>query len=459
MSRLRILVLAPDCNPESLANNLMGYQHAEALARYHDVTVVFYASNEEAIRRAPAPFHLEPVRLPWIDALYEWALRRIFKYDYGRQSLTAFVYPRHIAFELRAWRQVRKRVLSGEFDVVLRILPYVSVLPSPFALFLRKGPIPFVIGPVGGGLPWAKGFRQLEKQQQSPGYWIWSLRDMARHVPFARSTYANAAAIIASSSHTYSEFAKHREKLFFVPTEIGVDLARFKELQRARPSRGGKLELIFVGRLIPLKACDIALRGAAQLLRSGAAHFTVVGDGPERESLQQLTKSLGIADAVSFVGWIPQPETLRRLQNADVMVFPSLREIGGGVVFEALALGTVPVVADFGGPGDVVNPQIGYKIPMSNEDDMVLNIESVLTNLAEDRNQLQNLSERGMAYVREHLTWDKRVRVMNDILLWATGRGPKPMLLPPDRATPFVGRKNLRNAESAEAITSHMIQG
>jgi glycosyltransferase involved in cell wall biosynthesis len=450
MSALRILILAPECNPEGITNPLLGYQHAEELARHHEVTVVFHAENLEAVRRGGARFHaIEPIRLPVIDRLYDWAVRRIFKCDYGRMSLTAASYPRHVLFELRAWWQLRRRIRSGDFDVVLRILPYISVLPSPFAWLLRNGPIPFVIGPVSGGLPWTKGFRQLERQKQAPGHWIWSLRGMARHVPFARSTYAHAAAIIAGTSYTYSEFVKYRDKLFLVPTEIGVNPALFKELP-PRPSRGAKLEVMFVGRLIPFKACDIALRGAAPLLRAGGAHFTIVGDGPERESLQNLTKSLGIEDAVSFVGWLPHQETLRQLQKADVMVFPSLREIGGGVVFEALTLGTVPVVADFGGPGDVVNPEVGYKIPMSNEDDMILEIASILRTLAQDRNQLNSLSERGMAYVREHLTWERKVRVMTDILLWATGRGPKPKLQPPGRVTTLVGRNYLRKADTAE---------
>jgi glycosyltransferase involved in cell wall biosynthesis len=124
---------------------------------------------------------------------------------------------------------------------------------------------------------------------------------------------------------------------------------------------------------------------------------------------------------------------MQKLQNADVLVFPSLREIGGGVVFEALTLGAVPVVADFGGPGDLVTPDVGYKLPMTNEDDMVATLESVLKNLAEDRNHLNKLSERGMAFVRENLTWDRKARVMTEILLWATGRGPKPDLEPPRR--------------------------
>src|SRR3989442_2131736 len=162
MSGLRILLLAPDCNPDSISTPLIGYEHAEALARLHTVTLVVRAKNEDAVRRAAAPFHaMEAISSSWLDGLYAWALRRIFKYDYGRQSLTAASYPYHVAFEWRAWRLLRSRILSGDFDVVLRILPVGSVIPSPFAFFLRNGPIPFVIGQLNGGLPEPTDFRQL----------------------------------------------------------------------------------------------------------------------------------------------------------------------------------------------------------------------------------------------------------------------------------------------------------
>jgi glycosyltransferase involved in cell wall biosynthesis len=434
MNPLRILLLAPDTNPESGNTPTIGYRHAEALARLHAVTLVVRGANEEPVRRAGAPFAaIEAIRLPWLEPLYAWAVRRIFKYDYGRQSLTALTYPQQVAFEWRAWRRLQGRIRAGDFDVVLRILPVVSVHPSPFAFFLRNGPIPFVIGPLNGGLPWPKGFRQLDKQRREAGYWVASLRGLYRYLPFARSTYAKAAAIIAGSSHTYSEFATYREKLFFVPGENGIQPSLFKERPRAAPSRDGKLELIFAGRLIPLKACDLALRAAAPLLRNGKARFTIAGDGPERESLQQLTKDLQVEQAVRFVGWLSLADTLAHLQQADVMVFPSLREFGGGVVFEALSLGAVPVVADFGGPGDIVNANVGYKIPLTNEADMILKLESILKRLAEDRTHLETLRHQGMAYAREHLTWEGKALLVTDILLWVTGRGSKPNLEPPER--------------------------
>jgi glycosyltransferase involved in cell wall biosynthesis len=357
----------------------------------------------------------------------------VFKYDYGRQSLTAASYPLQVAFEWRAWRQLRRRIYGGDFDVVLRILPIVPVLPSPFAHFLRKGPIPFVLGPLNGGLPWPEGFPQLDTQRRQPGYWVSRLRGCYRYMPFARSTYQKAAAIIAGSSHTFSEFATYRDKLFFVPGENGLESSLFEARSNAARGKERQLMMVFVGRLIPLKACDIALRGAARLLRAGAAQLTVVGDGPERANLQELAISLGIERAVTFTGWVERADVLKHLAQADVFIFPSLREFGGAVVFEALAMGAVPVVADFGGPGDTVTPEVGYKIGLTNEADFVRKLETVLDRLALDSHHLEMLRQRGMAYAREHLTYEAKARAVSGVLQWVTGNGPKPDLHPPTR--------------------------
>src|SRR5439155_4397382 len=149
MSRLQILVLAPDCSPEQVSIPYVTYRHAAALAQLHDVALVVRSPSEEPVRRAKAPFcTVEVVRMPWLERIYAWCLRRIFRYNYDTQVLTAFGYPFSLAFEWYAWRQLRRRIAAGEFDVVLRILPMTPVLPSPFAFLLRNQRIPFVIGPL-----------------------------------------------------------------------------------------------------------------------------------------------------------------------------------------------------------------------------------------------------------------------------------------------------------------------
>src|SRR6516162_348321 len=246
MSRLRTLVLGPDCNPEGVSIPYVTYSHAAALAELNDVTIVVRSTVEGPVRRAQALFRaIEVVRMPWLERLYAWGFRRIFKSNFASQAVTAFGYPFALAFEWYAWRQLRERILAGEFDVAMRIVPMTAVLPSPFAFFLRKGPIPFVIGPINGGLPFVEGFSQAANQRE----WISRFRDLYRFLPFARSTYRNAAAIIAASSQTYAEFAKYRDKLFFVP-EPGVGRSVCSEDPRS-PQPGEKLQLIFVGGLIP----------------------------------------------------------------------------------------------------------------------------------------------------------------------------------------------------------------
>jgi glycosyltransferase involved in cell wall biosynthesis len=426
MSRLRILVLAPDSNPEGVSIPYVTYSHAAALAQLHDVTLVVKSSVEDPVRRAKALFRaIEVVRMPWLERIHAWSFRRIFRSNFASQAVTAFGYPFALAFEWRAWRQLRHRICAGEFDVVLRLIPMTAVLPSPFAFFLRKGPIPFALGPINGGLPFVKGFSQAESQRE----WISSLRGLYRFLPYARSTYRNAAAIIAASSQTYAEFAEYRDKLFFVP-EPGIGRSLCSDDSRS-PKSGAKLDLIFVGGLIPCKACDLALRAAAPLLRSDLAHFTILGDGPERNRLEQLAKSLAIEKAVSFHGWVSHAEVLRRLRSADVMVFPSVRDFGAGVVFEALATGAVPVVADFGGPGDIIRPEVGYKVPVTNESEFVSQMETILTDLAGNRELLNRLREQGMSYARECLTWDAKAESTTRVLNWAVRRGPKPDLPPP----------------------------
>src|ERR1019366_559093 len=113
MTRLRILALGQDCDPEKVSIPLVTYSHAAALAELHDVTLVARAPVEDALRRAKAPFRdIEVVRMPTLERIFAWSVRRIFKNNYDTQVLTAFSYPFSVAFEWYAWRQLRRRIFA-----------------------------------------------------------------------------------------------------------------------------------------------------------------------------------------------------------------------------------------------------------------------------------------------------------------------------------------------------------
>src|SRR5207247_2346388 len=97
----------------------------------------------------------------------------------------------------------------------------------------------------------------------------------------------------------------------------------------------------------------------------------------------------------------------------------------------ALAMGAVPVVVDFGGPGDIVYPEIGYKVPLTNESDVAAQIERILADISRDPSTLEPLRQRGMRFARENLSWDAKAEAVTQILCWVARRGPKPDLRPP----------------------------
>ncbi len=143
-------------------------------------------------------------------------------------------------------------------------------------------------------------------------------------------------------------------KLTVVPP--GVDLARFHPAAtaegREREVSGPAPELLFVGRLQPLKGPDIALRTLAEVRRTlPAARLRVIGGvsgsgvgvtGPDQ--LRALAAELGVADGLVLEPAVDQSTLAERYRAADVVLVPSRSETFGLVALEAQACG-VPVVA------------------------------------------------------------------------------------------------------------------
>lgn len=136
---------------------------------------------------------------------------------------------------------------------------------------------------------------------------------------------------------------------------VPVDVGRF-----AVPAAARGEGIVYLGRLSGQKRVDLLLRAvhAAGL----TVPVTIVGDGPERATLEALTRSLGLT-TVSFLGTIPDADVPPAIRGAAVAAFPSEREGLGLAAAEALMLGT-PVVAttDGGGVLDLVRDGEGAAV-------------------------------------------------------------------------------------------------
>jgi len=164
---------------------------------------------------------------------------------------------------------------------------------------------------------------------------------------------------------------------------------------RARFGVGGELAIGIVAALETRKGHDVLLHALARLRREGVAlRCLVCGDGSRRAQLENLAQTLGIADAVRFLG--EQRQVADVLAALDVFVLPSRHEGLGVAILEAMAMSLPVVASDVGGIPEIVDAgRTGVLVPC--EDAAAL--AAAIAALDRDRERARRLGEEGRARV------------------------------------------------------------
>jgi glycosyltransferase involved in cell wall biosynthesis len=340
----------------------------------------------------------------------------------GWTTLSALSSLSYYYFEHLVWLRFAERLRAGQFDLVHRLTPLNPVTPSLMATRCRRIGVPFVLGPLNGGVPWPRGFDAARRRERE---WLSYVRGAYRLLPGYRSTLRDAAALIIGSRDTWDQVpASSRARCVYIP-ENAVDPVRFPD-HPPRP-QSARLRVVFLGRLVPYKGPDMLIEAAAPLIRDGRLELTLVGEGPERGNLEQQIRASGVAAGVRLTGWVNQTEVHRHLAEADVMAFPSIREFGGAVALEAMISGAVPIVMNYGGTGELVTASTGYLLDMGNRSAIIEQLRSVLGKVAADPAQLVPRRRAGVRRVRNRFTWLAKAAQVREVYRWVLGgRADKP---------------------------------
>lgn len=421
--RPRVLIIAEAANPEWASVPLVGWSLANALAELVDAHVVTQVRNRGALERAG---WREGEQFTSIDSevvarpayLAGEALRRLT--GLGWTATTAFAAPPYYYFERLVWRRFGDDLRAGRFDLVHRITPLTPTIPSLVARRCSAAGVPFVWGPINGGVAWPREFAEVRRRE---GEWLSYVRNLHRLLPGYGSTRRNAAAILIGSRATWEHLVGHHERCVYVP-ENGIDPTRLPE--RGRAPAAPPLRVGFVGRLVPYKGADMLLEAVSPLVRSGRIVVDIVGDGPQRAQLEGQIRAEGIAHGVTLHGWLTHRAVQEVLGRCHALGFPSVREFGGGVVLEAMAMGVVPIVVDYAGPAELVTDGTGYRVPLGRRHQIVGGFRELLGRLAADPAGLGEMGARAQRRISALFTWQAKARQVEAVYRWVLGRGPKP---------------------------------
>jgi len=132
----------------------------------------------------------------------------------------------------------------------------------------------------------------------------------------------------------------------------GVDISKFKKLSPKGFLKKYNLDekdirLLFIGRLHPEKNVKVLIESLPYVSKKfDKFHLNIVGVGHQREYLEKLAEELGVKDKITFFGKLSEKDLIASYNACDIFVLPSIAELEGMVVLEAMACGKPIIIAD-----------------------------------------------------------------------------------------------------------------
>jgi len=273
-----------------------------------------------------------PMRMPGLWELKDWTdIAEVTSFSFGQ-------FPEPLAFSLRAWRHLRRRV--GEFDLV-----HDNQCLGYGLLGIQQAGLP-VLATVHHPITVD---RRLELEHAEGWYKRLTLRRWYSFTNMQTRVVQRLPRIVTVSENSFRDIAADHDvdpnKMAIVP--VGVDVDLFRPLPDVAP---------IPGRLITTASADVTMKGLSYLLEALAklrterpeTHLVVIGKRKAGGRSDETIRQLGLEDAVEFVTGVPEQRIIELYSEAELAVVPSLYEGFSLPAIEAMSCGT-PLIATSGG--------------------------------------------------------------------------------------------------------------
>lgn len=327
-----------------------------------------------------------------------------------RLSYFTFGFVLRVMTQLIQRRLIQRVIREHRPQVIHQPMP---VSPKEPSMLFGLG-VPVVIGPMNGGMNYPPAFQHLQSRfvNVSLGAGRWFANFLNTVIPGKRQ----AATLLVANDRTRKALPDGIRGRVEELVENGVDLSIWRPTGApANPDPNQPVRFVFVGRLVDWKAVDLLLIAFQRVVQEVPARLEIIGDGSERGHLEQLAEDLKLGDRVQFVGWLAQADCATRLQQAAVMVLPSLLECGGAVVLEAMAMGVPVIATNWGGPADYLDQTCGVLVEPTSREEFIAGLAAAMVRLANSAELRSAMGQAGRQRVLAQFDWEVKVDRMVEI--------------------------------------------
>lgn len=310
-------------------------------------------------------------------------------------------------FYFKLFQAIKRLVREKEIDIIHHVLPFN--LGASFNLAAITSRARFIIGPLQSSLTVkdtdlspadARGFSEASTKDKLQNLAIKILSPIIRFL--SAQTLRSADRIIVINELTKNHLEKlgvSSDKIVIIPP--GIDCQKF--YFEPKKGQSTNINLLATGYLLNRKAFDLTIRAVAEVIKTHPnIHLKMVGDGPQREQLEELTRDLNIQSHVSFVGFVPNDQLGPIYKEADIYLCMSRSEGFSTVCLEAMASGMAIVSSRVGGFEDAINDgDNGYLVEQEDWRGMADRIKS----LVEDRRLIKKFSSEARRTAVSNYDW------------------------------------------------------
>ncbi len=371
----------------------LGWNVALQLSRFYQVSVLTHIGNKEAIEKVLLDKGLTNMHFYYID------LPKFLGFTKKWIQIYAYLW------QIKAYFVARKLHREINFDLFHHVTYANDWMASYIGALL---PIPYLRGPGGGAhyVPEAfvKEYSKKERLKQTIrriGQWVF------RHDPFFIIGQNRAKAILVCNKEAFDALPKKwQKKSYFFPVN-GISKEDLQLLKTEEKKSDNDFSVLTAGKLIKIKGFDMAIN-AFNIFSKKAPNskLIIAGEGPELGNLSKMVSEFGLEKKVIFEGWMQRQKLLHAMSMCDVFLFLSLRDGGGNVVVEAMAMGKPVVCFDIAGPGFHIDEKCGIKIKPNSPEQATQDIATALTTLYSNKEFREKLGKGAREKAEKVYNWD-----------------------------------------------------
>lgn len=396
---MKVLMTAYACEPDRGSEPGVGWGWAYSLAPLVDLTIVTRANNQ-----------------PVIDAWYA------ANDPDGRLRRPTFVYHDPpawvISLKKRGWLPVQlffgiwilgavRRLIGGigDYDIVHH--GTFSAITLPGLWWTSK--VPVVIGPVGGTAMVRDSYLPLYGKR------AWKERIRAflirrwKWCPWIRLSFGHSKLILCANTESEGMIEPVYPGKTRTMTEIGAHRKDITETVEDR-SRPSALTLVWIGQMEPWKAWDITLRALARALgrlKPGESiRLTLLGRGRQEAEAAALAAELKLGDHVKFLKRIPLEELNQLIDDADAMLFSSVKDTSGTVLLESMSRGKPVICIRHQGAGDISTDDCSIRVEPGGMDETIEGFASAMLRLLREPGLAHRMGVASRERVLDNYVWD-----------------------------------------------------